>query len=161
MIKKYRKLPVVVEAIKLTEQNYKDVVNFIGKDIFVKIVYVFPNGNYIDEYKLLCTPCREPNVTAPKIGLIIKTLEGELLATEDDYIIKGIKGEFYPCKPDIFEATYEECIGQESNFHKEISDNCRILEEYRNYYKKRMADITIRRQYKCQIMKLIKKLFSK
>jgi hypothetical protein len=41
-------------------------------------------------------------------GLIINTLEGELLANYGDWIIKGITGEFYPCKPDIFAATYEE-----------------------------------------------------
>lgn len=39
---------------------------------------------------------------------MIKTLEGDMLATAGDYIIKGVQGEFYPCKPDIFEATYEE-----------------------------------------------------
>lgn len=44
------------------------------------------------------------------MGLFINTLEGQTLATENDYIIKGIKGEFYPCKPDIFEATYEPVI---------------------------------------------------
>lgn len=41
--------------------------------------------------------------------LYIKTLEGEMIAKKNDYIIKGIKGEFYPCKPDIFEASYEKC----------------------------------------------------
>ena len=41
-------------------------------------------------------------------NLRIKTLEGSLLASKGDWIIKGIKNEFYPCKPDIFEATYEE-----------------------------------------------------
>jgi hypothetical protein len=39
--------------------------------------------------------------------LRIPTLEGDHIATHEDFIIKGIKGEFYPCKPDIFEATYE------------------------------------------------------
>ena len=39
--------------------------------------------------------------------LIIPTLEGEMMAAPGDWIIKGVKGEFYPCKPDIFEATYE------------------------------------------------------
>lgn len=48
-----------------------------------------------------------------KGGLIIKTLEGEHLASIGDYIIKGVKGEFYPCKPDIFEQTYEELKGSE------------------------------------------------
>jgi hypothetical protein len=42
------------------------------------------------------------------IGIEIPTLEGTMLACEGDYIIKGVKGEFYPCKPDIFEATYDE-----------------------------------------------------
>lgn len=42
--------------------------------------------------------------------LIIPTLEGEHIASKNDYIIKGIAGEFYPCKPDIFKATYK-CIG--------------------------------------------------
>jgi hypothetical protein len=37
----------------------------------------------------------------------IRTLEGEMTGSKDDWIIKGVKGEFYPCKPDIFEATYE------------------------------------------------------
>lgn len=40
-------------------------------------------------------------------GIVIPTLEGEMIASPGDWIIKGIKGEFYPCKPDIFEATYE------------------------------------------------------
>jgi hypothetical protein len=40
-------------------------------------------------------------------GLIIRTLEGDMLAQPGDWIIKGVQGEFYPCKPDIFEATYE------------------------------------------------------
>ena len=58
---------------------------------------LYPNGDtfYINHEKI-------------KGGLIIKTLEGEHLASIGDYIIKGIQGEFYPCKPDIFEATYEE-----------------------------------------------------
>jgi hypothetical protein len=41
------------------------------------------------------------------MGMTIPTLEGVMLARENDYIIKGVLGEFYPCKPDIFEATYE------------------------------------------------------
>ena len=39
--------------------------------------------------------------------IFIRTLEGEMTATQGDWIIKGVKGEFYPCKPDIFAATYE------------------------------------------------------
>ena len=44
------------------------------------------------------------------IGLRIPTLEGEMLGRQNDLIIKGINGEFYPCKPDIFEKTYEPVI---------------------------------------------------
>lgn len=42
-------------------------------------------------------------------GAVIKTLEGDMHAEDGDYIIRGVKGELYPCKPDIFEATYERC----------------------------------------------------
>ena len=41
-------------------------------------------------------------------GIVIHTLEGDMRADPEDWIIKGVKGEFYPCKPDIFEATYDE-----------------------------------------------------
>lgn len=44
------------------------------------------------------------------ISLTIPTLEGPMLAVHGDYIIKGVKGEFYPCKPDIFAATYDEIV---------------------------------------------------
>lgn len=59
--------------------------------------------------------------------LIIKTLEGEHLASDGDYIIKGIKGEFYPCKPDIFELTYDKTP---SNFYE------RMIVEQKNLMEK-------------------------
>ena len=40
-------------------------------------------------------------------GLVIRTLEGNMLVSDEDYIIKGVKGEIYPCKPDIFEMSYD------------------------------------------------------
>jgi hypothetical protein len=43
----------------------------------------------------------------PQVQMRIKTLEGIMLANQGDYIIRGVKGEIYPCKPDIFAATYE------------------------------------------------------
>ena len=46
--------------------------------------------------------------------IIIHTLEGDMKASVNDYIIKGVRGEFYPCKPDIFEETYNEVI-EETN----------------------------------------------
>lgn len=78
-MKKFRKKPIVIEAVQWNGENLDEIINFAG-DNAVLIVDI----------------------------LHIKTLEGGLTASEGDYIIKGIQGEFYPCKPDIFEATYEE-----------------------------------------------------
>lgn len=78
---KYRKKPVVIEARCLGEEPYATT----GK---------WCNG--------------QPIVDGRKIvGIAIETLEGTMRAEVGDYIIKGVKGEFYPCKPDIFAATYE------------------------------------------------------
>lgn len=78
---KYRKKPVVIEAIRWTGKNIKEVNTFLGDGL--------------DEDLLQDQP------------IIIETLEGDITAQVGDWIIRGIKGEFYPCKPDIFEATYE------------------------------------------------------
>ena len=84
-VKKYRKKPVVIEAIKLI--NTKE---FIEKEVFLNFVS--------SDVKFYNT----------KDGVVIQTLEGDMLAFWGDYIIKGINGEYYPCKPDIFKKTYEE-----------------------------------------------------
>ena len=78
---KYRKKPVVIEAVQ-----------FDGTDESVDWLY--------------------PQLVSGEIGrnaqgVYIKTLEGVMTASIGDYIIKGVNGEFYPCKPDIFEQTYE------------------------------------------------------
>lgn len=83
---KYRKKPVVIEAIQFTRYNIDKIKEFT-------------NGKAID-FKI------ERHIGG-KCYCVIKTLEGNMIADEGDYIIKGIKGEFYPCKPDIFEETYE------------------------------------------------------
>lgn len=80
---KFRKKPVIIEAIQFTGENF-------------------------DEIKSFCPEAEQfysPNFCPVTIG--IKTLEGEMKAGEGDYIIKGVHNEFYPCKPDIFEKTYE------------------------------------------------------
>lgn len=62
----------------------------------------------IDHIKHSCSPFaqdKEGNTV-----MLIETLEGVMIAQQGDYIIKGIKGEIYPCKPDIFEQTYENVI---------------------------------------------------
>lgn len=61
-------------------------------------------GDNIDDIKEFCPKCIPFIGTPPTI--IIQTLEGNMKAIKGDYIIKGIKGEFYPCKKEIFEETY-------------------------------------------------------
>ena len=85
---KYRKKPVVIDAIQLTSESLMDCISFIYPDISV-----------IDHSTL--TAIRKNKF------LYIETLEGDMKAQFGDYIIKGVQGEVYPCKPDIFEATYE------------------------------------------------------
>ncbi len=80
MSKKYRKKPVVIEAVQWNGNNVDEVMSFIK------------------------------NVAAYNVEfgtLDISTLEGTMTASMGDWVIKGVKGEFYPCKPDIFETTYE------------------------------------------------------
>lgn len=76
--KKFVKKPVVIEALQFDGKNWEEIGEFVGQQ----------------------AECRGKEV------LIIKTLEGDMLANTGDWIIKGITGEFYPCKPNIFEATY-------------------------------------------------------
>lgn len=77
---KYRKKPVVVEAMLFTGNNFGEIGKFVGFDA---------------------------QIVGREKRLEIKTLEGVMEAKPGDYIIKGVNGEFYPCKPDIFEKTYE------------------------------------------------------
>lgn len=94
-MKKYRKKPVVIEAIQLKVDNFDVVCDFMGGTPIPK-----HNPNFgVDEHG---------NTNEPYLGVYIETLEGKMLANYGDYIIKGVNGEFYPCKPDIFEKTYNE-----------------------------------------------------
>jgi hypothetical protein len=81
---KFRKKPVVIEAVQWTGDNYDDMENFISCEFGYQ---ARADGNGTD--------------------IVIKTLEGYMNGSPNDYVIKGVHGEFYPCKPDIFEATYE------------------------------------------------------
>ncbi|KKL95573.1 hypothetical protein LCGC14_1853280 [marine sediment metagenome] len=85
---KYRKKPVVIEAVQLRWDAWSEMCEFAGV-------------GYLTDGK------PEGEMDSLKIGMNIPTLEGLHHASENDWIIKGIKGELYPCKPDIFEATYE------------------------------------------------------
>ena len=91
---RYRKKPVVIEAVKL-ENNKQSIINAI------EFVY-----NVGMETSVLGMDF-EINKVRSDGGLIINTLEGNMLASFGDYIIKGVQGEFYPCKPGVFAETYE------------------------------------------------------
>ena len=101
---KYRKKPIVVDVYHLKDysnESVDELYDFVGNGDLLDVV-VSPN------YTCNCID----GVTTSHI--FIKTLEGRRLARKGYYIIKGVHGEFYPCKPDIFEKTYEEVIGDDS-----------------------------------------------
>ena len=91
MIKKYRKKPVVIEAMQ-----FKNVSTGIEIQLWAERSSHKVSLQYAEDTDPLAN-----------IRMLIETLEGLMIAQPGDWIIRGIKGEFYPCKPDIFEATYE------------------------------------------------------
>ena len=78
-MKRYVKKPIVIEAVQYNGNNVQEILSF----------------------------CRGTAVVGVLNEITIKTLEGPLHVSEGDFIIKGVEGEFYPCKPDIFEKTYD------------------------------------------------------
>ena len=104
MIAKFRKKPVEVEAIRYNEWNFVTVHDFLG-DAFWKCDKCGGYGEYEGEYgPISCQLCNSSLMP-------IKTLDSVAYADWGDWIIKGTAGEFYPCKPDIFEQTYEAVQG--------------------------------------------------
>lgn len=86
---KYRKKPVVIEAMQFTRDNIEEVKAFTEGNLRDIRVYI----------------------TQGRLKADVYTLEGVYEATEGDYIIKGVKGEFYPCERDIFYEIYEKLDG--------------------------------------------------
>lgn len=82
MPKFYKKRPIVIQAVQWTGDNQTEMLKF-------------------------CERCFSK---MEKDNLVVVTLEGDMTASVGDYIIRGIQGEFYPCKPDIFELTYETVV---------------------------------------------------
>lgn len=82
-MKKFRKIPVVIEAVQITERTFSD-----------------PHPNPEHVVGVVYDPVKKV--------VRIHTLEGVMVGRIGDWIIRGIKGELYPCKPDIFDITYEE-----------------------------------------------------
>ena len=105
-MKNYRKKPVVIQAIQLENLEVDSLMKVqqfvgLGKDIF--------------EVK--------------EDGVIIKTLEGDMKASTGDYIIQEVNGEFYPCKPEIFEKTYDLADAPESFLDRVIKEKADLAEK--------------------------------
>lgn len=79
---RYRKKPVVIEAVRITGTNDDELLEFLNEHVV-------------------------PFEVGGDHSIVIHTLEGDMRANLGDWIIKGVEGEFYPCKPDIFDKTYE------------------------------------------------------
>lgn len=92
---KYRKKPVVIEAVQWTGHNKVEVYEFLSGDSSGDVMLEREHQRFV-----------ESEGGGPD-GLWIKTLEGNMMASEGDYIIRGVSGEYYARKPDTFLATYE------------------------------------------------------
>lgn len=103
---KVRKKPVVVDAVQLSWATWSEVCDFVTVPGF-RGCYLDDAGNVLPD-----------GAISLKMGAIIPTLEDANLAkhvaTEGDWIIRGVAGEFYPCKPEIFLATYEPVFEEEA-----------------------------------------------
>ena len=83
-MRKYVKKPITIEAVQWTGDNRREIFDFCDQSYF------------------------NTHFETGELKLMIQTLEGSMEASVGDFIIKGIKNEFYPCKPDIFKLTYDE-----------------------------------------------------
>lgn len=108
----YRKLPVTIRAIKVTAADYNPALSWDK-------AWDGSPFDHIDDEDLvwLDEAARAGNLKPHNRGSTdyaqwdIETLEGTMTARPGDWIIRGVKGEIYPCKPDIFAATYEPAVG--------------------------------------------------
>ena len=98
---KYRKKPVVIEAIQYKVIEEIPCKYGVAKKTNINEIAQFMKVNSLRE---VTTPNDTPE---GETFLSIDTLEGIMTASKNDWIIKGVNGEFYPCKPDIFDKTYE------------------------------------------------------
>ena len=114
--KKYRKKPVVIEAMRMPDAYPEGVdpsEDRYARNLAAARVYDWVETNTAGGFEAMaCIEAREPwpetGVSIdPRDGrMIISTLEGPHWVNSGDYVIRGVQGEFYPCKPKIFEATY-------------------------------------------------------
>lgn len=108
---KYRKKPVVIEAIQWTGFNLEEIQNFVEKGLS----YDFYDVAWRD---------------TPYVCMKIKTLEGDMEVSTYDYIIKGVNGEFYPCKPNIFMKTYEAVDDDNNTFRDATTEEIKSVNDY-------------------------------
>jgi hypothetical protein len=104
MVNKFIKKPVIIEAIQYTGNNEKEIIEWAHGE---------PTPS---------TEMRQAIIWHDGFSLRVNTLEGVHIANPNDWIIKGVKGEFYPCKPDIFELTYE-LLKEECPCKEPVLDN--------------------------------------
>lgn len=90
MVKKYKKRPIIIEALQWTGKNVEEMKMFVGKE-----------NCQIEDFSFFIG--KEKGYF-----LKIRTLEGEMMVNEGDYVLKGVRGEFYPCNESIFLETYYE-----------------------------------------------------
>lgn len=90
MARSFRKKPVVIEAVQFTVDNLDELTEWSSGAVQLNMRQTSSGGGVI------------------RLRAQVETLEGTMLAEVGDWIIRGVKGEFYPCKPDIFTATYDE-----------------------------------------------------
>ena len=91
MVNRYRTKPCEIEAIQWNGTNLEEIKDFVGNSLIFDI----------------CDIAWEVGRGRPFVFMKIRTLEGDMQANVGDYIFKGLRGEFYPCKPDVFEKKYE------------------------------------------------------
>ena len=97
---KYRKKPVVIDALQLRWDTWQEMCDHAGVG---KLSDGKPEGCYVDDHGNALPEGK----TSERMGLHIPTLEGLMLGIQGDWIIRGVNGELYACKPDIFSMTYE------------------------------------------------------
>ena len=83
MVNRYKTKPVEIEALEWNGDNFKEVKEFTDNKAKMELLF------------------------SGKEVLVVQTLEGDMAAAIGDFIIKGLRGEFYPCKPDVFHKKYE------------------------------------------------------
>lgn len=108
---KFQKRPVTVEAVQWNGENKDEILEFCGE------------------------------ARIKEDSLFIDTLEETMEASKGDYIIKGVKGEFYPCKPDIFEATYK---AEDSGDPYEQSASLMVSKDYKDRFKAEYIQLATR-----------------